>query len=121
MEVAESSGAVSPLRPHHHIVSLPPPHTPLPPHAGDENALAATAQGVRQWTNVSACASRDPESTSASWSLLRLEARGTDGRTLVLMTLSEAVEERYTAYFRLTSDATKPAVVPGASGFAFGA
>ena len=67
----------------------------------DEHTVAAAVASVRHWTNVSVCAPTNPSDASASWSQLRLVARGADGRELTLMPLSEAVEERYTAYFRI--------------------
>ena len=67
----------------------------------DEHTVAAAAARVRHWTNVSVCAPANPSDASASWAQLRLVARGADGRELTLMPLYEAVEQRYTAYFRL--------------------
>ncbi|KAL1510549.1 hypothetical protein AB1Y20_006852 [Prymnesium parvum] len=71
--------------------------------ARDEMALAATVDTVRSSTHVSECKPARPDDASASWANLRLETRAADGKTSVLMALSAAVEQQYTAYFRLAS------------------
>ena len=68
----------------------------------DEQTLAADPLDASRWARVSRCERRAEGSTGASWAALRLQATGADGRSLTLMLLSEAVEQTYTAYFKLT-------------------